>query len=275
LETESLEKQKLFLRSLAEGEYVTATEIYFLLSTRLPRVDLSVIKAKLVRIWRVWETRVHIGKIPYEQKSLTYMTGEVNRVVYDSQFAALWSFSKLTRTWVHLDNALAYLAPDFNYLRHLRLYLKESQGRQTVSEIRQLPHRLASSLNALHEIPERISDYTLFQEILMRRKAQMIQGSASKIDAVLAAGFAFISFLTLLVTMFLLTVFLMQYQYINLKSLLGPQLSRVATLIPYLRLPTWLILLAFFMISYICFRSQKKRFSRQEFGRQETNIALT
>lgn len=269
LEVESLKKQELFLRALSEREYVLAAEIYFLLASRLPRVDLNTVKEKLMRVWRVWETRVHIKNLPYEQKSLTFMTGQVNRVVHDSQFAPLWSFTKLTCAWVHLDNALGVLAPELNYLNQLKLYYRNAERRENFSKFLHLPSRMASALAALQQVPKRTSEYTLFREALMRRQAQVVQGSASKLDAIIAAGFAFFSFLSLVVGGFLLLTFSMRYLHIALEPLLGRQLSWLAHHLPVMGLGAWLLLFAAVGFLFGFFHTQKKRFQRQEFGQQD------
>ncbi|MCP4150314.1 MAG: AarF/ABC1/UbiB kinase family protein [bacterium] len=269
LEVESLKKQEMFLRSLSEGEYVAAAEIYFLLASRLPRVDLNIVKEKFVRVWRIWETRVHITDLPYEQKSLAYMTGQVNRIVYDSQFAPLWSFLQLTGTWVHLDNTLAALDPGLNYLKQLQIYFRRAEKRMTRAKLRRLPSRLAGALGALHRLPERTAEYTLFRETLLRRQAQVVQGSASKVDAVLAAGFGFVSFLLLVVSIFLVSVFSMHHLAIPLQPLLGSQLSWLAGRVPFMSSVTWLLLLTALGFLYVYFRIQKKRFSRKEYGGQD------
>jgi ubiquinone biosynthesis protein len=273
LEAESLEKQKMFLRALAEKEYVIAAEIYFLLASRLPRVDLNTVKEKLMRVFRVWESRTHLKNLPYEQKSLAYMTGQVNRVVNDSQFAPLWSFTKLTCTWVHLDNSLAVLAPELNYLTQLKLYFRRAERRDTFSKLRRLPSRLASALAALHQVPKRTAEYTLFRETLMRRQAQVVQGSASKLDAVIAVGFGFFSFLSMMVGGFFLVTFAIGFLQLSLQPLLGPQLSGLAARIPPMSLGLWLVFLAAFGFLYGFFRTQKRRFSRREFGQSDNAAA--
>lgn len=266
LDMESLKKQKMYLRTLSEGEYVTAAEIYFLLASRLPRVDLNTVKEKLVRVWRIWETRVHIKDLPYEEKSLAYMTGRVNRVVYDSSFAPLWSFVRLTCTWVHLDNSLAVLWPEMNYTEQLKRYFYTSERRMERSKIKQLPSRIAGAMAALHEVPKRTGEYTMFREALIRRQAQVVTGSASKLDAVIAAGFSLISFLILVIGGFLYSVFAMRFMDIEMQHILGPQLSRLALHVPEMNITAWLILLVMFIFLWGFFRIQKRRFSRQEFG---------
>jgi ubiquinone biosynthesis protein len=266
LELESLGKQEMFLKSLSEREFVTAAEIYFLLASRLPRVDLNTVKERLLRVWRVWETRTHIADLLYEQKSLAYMTGRVNQVVHDSQFAPLWSFTRLTCAWVHLDNALAALYPQLNYLSRLRRYFRRAELRNNFAKLRRLPSRLASSLAVLHEVPDRTAEYRLFREALLRRQAQVVQGSASKVDAIIAAGLGFVSFLLMMVTGFLLLVFALQQLHLSLEPLLGPQLTWLASRVPPMGLGVWLVFLTAIVFLYGLSHTQKKRFSRQEFG---------
>jgi hypothetical protein len=203
------------------------------------------------------------------EKSLAYMTGQVNRVVNDSHFAPLWSFTKLTCAWVHLDNALAALAPQLNYLEQLKIYLRHSERRENFSKLVHLPSRLASTVSAIHQVPKRTAEYKLFQEALLRRQAQVVQGSASKLDAVIAAGSGLVSFFLLVVGIFSLLVFSIRKLRIPLEPILGPQLTWLAGRIPGMSLVVWLLLFAAFALLYGYSRKQKKRFERQEFGRNQ------
>jgi ubiquinone biosynthesis protein len=274
-EIESLQKQKLFLRSLAQNEFVNAAEIYFLLATRLPRVDLGVVKEQLIRIWRVWEARAHVRDLDYKEKSLTYMNGEINRILYKSHFKPLWAFSKLTCTWVHLDIAISILSSEFNYIKQLHIYFKDEQKRDTVSKILQLPSRVISSLTALHEIPDRIADYSIFQENLIRRKALVVQSSVSKIDSVIATGFSFTTFCLMITNIFLFLVFLKQQGRVSIESILGSQLTWVSSQIPDLGLGSWIGILTLFTVLYFFFRNQRIRFCKQDFGGDDIGKAET
>ena len=265
LEAESLAKQKMYLRALSEGEFVTAAEIHFLLADRLPRVDLNTVKEELVRIWRVWETRTHVEDIPYHQKSLTYMSGQLNRVVRNYRFGAQWSFSKLSGTLAHLDTALASLSPELNYLNLLRVYFSHLEGREARKKLLNLPARLTASLTALHEMPKRMAEYSLFQETLMRRQAQVVQGSATKLDAVIAACFGFFSFAALVAGLVLGWIFLVRWKLLHTDTL-GAQLTGWAEPLISLGVLAWvgLFCLVWFLISFC--NKQKHKFDQREFG---------
>jgi len=266
LEVECLTKQRMFLQALTEGEYITAAEIYFLMVTQLPRIDLNKVKDKLLRIWRVWETRVYIKELDFSEKSLTNLTGLTNRIFKDSLFSPLWSYSKLIVTWAHLDNALSYLSPTLNYVKKLGRYFRDAQNRETTEKISRLPERMASAAVAISQMPERISSYTLFQDIMMRREAQVISGSASKLDSVIAGGFAFCFFMVLIAAVFLLFVVISQFEWFNVESLLGPQLSWLVDRIPRFGGVLWLLFLALITGTFLFLSKQKNRFRSKEYG---------
>jgi ubiquinone biosynthesis protein len=266
LEGESLMKQKLFMRSLAEGEQATAAEIYFLLATRLPRVNLGIVKEHLVRNWRVWEQRAHVEDLPYRDKSLSWMMGQMNRIINQHGFAAQWSFSKMSVALLHLDRVLALLEPRWDYHRFLRVYFQRESERETFRKLRNLPKRATASLVALHEMPKRMAEYTLFQESLVRRQAQVVQGSASKVDAIIAALFSFFSFLTI-IAFFLTGAGTMHYHAaVNMEPWLGTQMTRWFDHLPQGSLLHWLLAMIFIVVLFLVLRGQQKRFRQGEFG---------
>jgi hypothetical protein len=199
----------------------------------------------------------------------------VNRVVYDSHFAPLWSFAKLTCAWIHLDIALGALAPELNYLTELKKYFHDAERRDNIVKFVRLPSRLASAISALHQVPKRTEEYMLFRETLMRRQAQVVQGSASKLDAVISAGFGMVSFLLFVIGLFFLMVFLIRHLNLDLVPLLGPQLSRLADRVPDMSTGVWMSLFAAVGFLYGFFHRQKKRFSSQEFGKLGNTTAET
>jgi hypothetical protein len=92
----------------------------------------------------------------------------------------------------------------------------------------------------------------------MRRQAQVVQGSASKLDAIIAAGFALVSFILLVIGGFLLLTFSMRVLHITLEPLLGRQLSWLAAQVPEMSLGVWLALLTAFAFLYGFFHIHKK-----------------
>ena len=275
LEGESLMKQKLFMRAFAEREHATAAEIYFLLANRLPRVNLEAVKDLLVRVWRTWEFRTHVEDLPYEEKSLSWMMAKMNTIINQHGFAAQWSFSKMSVALLHLDQVLATLAPRWDYHKHLRLYFQREGERETYRKVRNLPKRAVASLLALHEMPKRMGEYTLFQESLVRRQGQVVQGSASKVDAIIASLFAFLAFAIFLALVLLISATLPHHGLADISPWLGPQLTGWLTRLPPGLFSYWFLAIGGTVMLFLILRLQHRRFVQGEFGKSGTKQTIS
>ena len=74
------------MRAIADQRYATAADIYLLLAVRLPSIDVSVVKADLIRVWRRWHTQAYIKELKYSEKSISYMFENLNRTVFKHDF---------------------------------------------------------------------------------------------------------------------------------------------------------------------------------------------
>ncbi|MCP4395846.1 MAG: hypothetical protein GY801_00845, partial [bacterium] len=128
-----------------------------------------------------------------------------------------------------------------------------------------LQSRLASAVTSLHQVPKRTDEYALFKETLLRRQAQVVHGSTSKINAVIASASGMASFFLLFVNAFFVLVFCQRYLNVRLELLIGPQLARFANLVPDMHMGLWVFLFAILGILYQLFHTQKKQFQSFEF----------
>ncbi len=267
LEKESLEKQKMYLKSLARGEYVTATEIYFLLVSRLPKIDLYSVKENIVKVMRILEKRGYLEKLPYIEKSLGYMIGKINEIGFHSNFTPLWSSVKLNWALIHLDNSISLLYPELNYLKELRSYFKHSERRESIEQIFNMPSRITDSLSAVQELPIRNAEFKIFSEAIMRKQGQVVQGSSSKFDTVLAASFGFLSHVVLLVIFLLVLEF---YEFYfgsrSFETFLGDQLVFLSSYIPRMNILLWVCVFLILGGLFISLRKNRNRFHRTEYG---------
>lgn len=260
LERESLDKQCLFLKELAEAEYGTAAEIYFLLAFRIPKVNLNEIKEKLVRLWRTWETESRISDLPYEIKSMSRMLLRMQTLSYKAKFAAQWSLSRLQRTWIHLDSALKHLDPRFDYWSELGTYFQDRESRLRVLRLINTPQRIAGAVRSLQALPKRMEEYQVFQENMMRRQAQVAQGSSTKVDALLRVLFGWLAFTALLLLLFLLPATFGIGNLEGIKTIGGTQIHAVLVDIASLPRTSRWILLFVTGFAFIFSRRFAKRF---------------
>lgn len=194
LDRELLQKKLLYLNYLAKGDFVTAAEIHFLFGKRLPRVNLERVKESLIRIWRRWEMKAFVRTIPYDERSFTTMYGEVNETLTRERFSAVWFLSKLNTSLIGMDLCMAVLDSNFNPIIQMRRYFREAAGRKTVQQVRELPSRITANLDVLHAFPEKMEEFNLLRESLMRRQALVIHGSSNKLVALAEMGISLIRF---------------------------------------------------------------------------------
>lgn len=244
LESEQVTKLRLLVQSLAASEYAAAADYFFLLTAHLPAVDIAQVKAGMVRLMRAWETEVHVRQRPYHSKSMTYLTSELNKLALESGFSVQWSLSKMVGALANLDTSLASLWPPMNYLKQLRGYIQRAELRRIRTVLGEAKSRLSRSTVAAWDIPRRFSESMLFQQILARRQAQVIQGSASRIGTFLAGILATTAFALGGAEIFLLFTFLSQHSRFPVREILGNQIFGAVAALPSLNFWLWLVILA-------------------------------
>lgn len=232
LEVERLARHALYLRAIAESEFAMAADVQFLLSTRLPIVDLAEVKEELIRVWRTWEGRTHIRALPYDERSLTAMFEGVNQVVSRHRFAVQWSLSRLARTFANLDISLKHLHPTLNATRWLRRYFTRAAARGRRDRSRKMPRRATRAVVAAARLPRMFSESTVLQQGIVRRQAQVLEGSTTKAGELLAAVLRYTALLLLLAGAMLLGAFVDRQGLADIARVGGAQLAGVIRMLP-------------------------------------------
>ncbi len=262
LEGELLSKYRLFLQSLAHQRYSNAADVYFVVATSLPVVDLSRVKAELTRIWKVWGMKTHIRKFEYQDKSLGAMFEEMNQLVFTYQFTIQWSLSKLARTLANLDASLRYLAPAMNYSHYMRRYFARADKRTAHTKLWQASHKIPRSINTSQTLPKQVSEYLLFQQNILRRQAQVFQGKTTKVGYVIASLLGGLSLVLLSLEGVGICAFLHQVFGYPIQQLIGHQLFAVIRLLPDMNWSLWLVWLGAIMYLFMIVRRVKAQFQQ-------------
>ncbi len=244
LELELLEKYRRFFLALVQHRYESAADIYFLLAVSLPDIDITVVKSKLIRIWRVWETRTHIQDLPYHQKSITAMFAQVDTTLFQYQFAIHWPLSRLMRTWTNLDTSLTYLKPDIKYLSFLRKYFAQAARRTQKNTVRQLPARMSDSILALQELSAQYSEFSYFQDAVLRRQVQIFQGKVSPPWAAVGKLLGAVGMALCVVEGAAFGALLHQWLHLPIQQVFGSQITAWLTHLPGLHWGQWITILA-------------------------------
>jgi len=124
-----LEYYKMSMKGVGEKDFPMAVDYLFLLSDRLPPIDVEAVKAKVVRTYQAWSERAEQKELPYYEKSIGNMGLEAGNVLIEHKVVLSWSFMKISRTWATLDASLATLIPEVNYMKLVAKYFAGAQRR--------------------------------------------------------------------------------------------------------------------------------------------------
>ena len=178
---EYLQKLRLFFRTLATRDYAKAADLTLLLCTTLPAIDVERVKEDLGRVLRAWTARTYVAELPYDQKSIDNATVEVMKTLLLHGCAMDWSFLRVRRAIAILDASLVYLYPGVNYSELCEDYFRRAERRRLEQvEPAALARRLATSALRGLDIQDRLSEFTMFYGTIIRRNAQVFQGTTDR-----------------------------------------------------------------------------------------------
>jgi ubiquinone biosynthesis protein len=264
LESENLERHRMFFEALADGEYSSAADLYLLLATTVPVVDVADVKARLVRIWRAWEARSHVLDLPYDERSISQILNEVNGVTFDYKFASRWSLARLARTWANLDSSLAELDPRMNCRRAMRRYFRKAERRQARAAVAATLQTGVRSLNAAGELRKRLAEYRHFRDAVFRRQAQVFQGSTTKAASLVVALLGSTGLLFLFTEVFFGMALLHQHHGVAIQPLAGGQVAEAVMALPEIAEWMWAAILVALLYLHRRVRALKRGFSETE-----------
>jgi ubiquinone biosynthesis protein len=274
-EREFLEKYRLFVRALAVRDYAKAADMSLMLCVSLPSLDLEEVKAHVVRTLRQWATRTLVESLPYREKSIDNATIEVVNVLSRYGCTMDWQWLRIRRALMTLDRSLERLYPGVNYTRVLQKYLEKAERRTLRAVVGPplLRRTLGGYMTAL-DIQDRLDEYTMFQGALVRRHAQVFQGATTKVAALLAALVDQLTIAVALVGALALVVFLEQRYPSWTRSIVGPQLARLADGAPRLDGALWVLIFLLLAYGYRVFFSLARRLRQKDVRSHERVAAV-
>ena len=270
---EYLEKLRLFMSALATRDYSKAADLTFLLGGTLPLIDVERAKADLVRMLRSWGTRTHVRELPYEEKSIDNAMIRVTKIMFHYRCTLDWQFLRVRRGLATLDSSLITLLPDADYTKLIQQYFRKAEKRalRSMLGMQIIPRLLKSSTTAM-AVTDSIYEHSFYQGAIIRRQAQVFEGTTSKFAYFFAILAGQVALAELIAGAVLMLVFL--YQHHGIEPLLGEQISRIAAYFPHLGYQIWIGILL--LDVYFCITSFKlrKRFAQREVGGRDTHTSI-
>ncbi|MGE3805772.1 MAG: ABC1 kinase family protein [Gemmataceae bacterium] len=182
VESEFLRRYVQSMRALATYHYGRAADLTLLLCPELPVIDLASLKERMVRCFRAWDARSQLKRMPYHEKSLASVYGELNKILYSCDIIPTLTFMKICYNWATLDDSLTLLIPDENYSRLFRNYFKSADRRFMRNAFRG-----RSLMQALMSLKDTVSEYQQLLAPMLRRGALVFRGGTTKLSDAMAS----------------------------------------------------------------------------------------
>src|SRR5207249_3309847 len=163
LESEYLDKFRLFIKALATHDYSKAADMAFLLLANVPVTDLEPAKEDMIRCLRAWSARTYVKELPYHEKSVDSAWSEVGKVMFAYHCTSEWAYLRIRRAFSTLDASLMQLYPEANYMQLMHSYFRKAERRGLRGLARRRSwNRLVMSLSTAADLPEKISELAFF-----------------------------------------------------------------------------------------------------------------
>lgn len=202
------------------------------------------------------------------------MFGRLNAIAFDNGISVQWSLTKLMRCLENLDLSLVYLVPKTNCRNYLTHYFNAADSRLKKIDKRRLIMNIPRSVAASKKLSYKFREFTIFQQQIVRRQAQMTQGNVTKSSYIIAAIFGFTSMLLFFIELIALLLLVEHCFGYTTSSLVGNQISSLVNSIQIINCHWTIAGSIITLYLFILTRKAKKRMERVEIIIPETHAAV-
>lgn len=256
-ETEWLGRFRIMTEAMAKRDFSKVADMALLLVGTLESAELGDFKPKVIRTLRTWATRTYVKEYPYHEKSIEAANVGITRVMIQHRLTTEWAFLRISRVLSTLDSALVYLFPDINYSRLVRDYFLAADRRRIRKASRDLGPRLLDGILTLVNLQAGASEYLFHQSAIIRRQAQVLEGTTTKVGFFFEVVFGGITALLAASGVVFMLAFLHQHHHAWVQPWMGNLIEQLTLVLPKLEHSTWLVIL--FLDVYLCRTSIRLR----------------
>lgn len=226
--------------AIGNRDYAKAVDLYLIMAPNLPPRDLSPVKEQIVRLFRDMEPQTKIKSIPYHQKSIARISGEIAQVLSSNGVHSSWDLLRSLRAQLTLDASLMFLMPDIDFMKLIPRYLGEMRARQQkqVRSLDALRLQLAKASEA-SELPKKLVENAYFEGEHLRQRALHYEGRVSRAARVGRYLFSVLSRISLLAVV-LAGLGLLHQRYDGLRVLRSAYLHGFLQRVPPLEPLAWI-----------------------------------
>ncbi len=177
----------LFVQALADRSFREAASRFVALFEPVPPVDLDRMKQDLAGVMRRWHACTRVRSLPYESRSLVFLTANLARTCLDYGLGLDWSLVRIDHGHLAVDAAARELCPQVDYPEEFARYFRKALRRRLRENVRSNPAldagvgMIAVAEGLSHQLSRMGSD----MGSLAARQALRLETSTTKVAAVL------------------------------------------------------------------------------------------
>ena len=177
IEASQLSKYYMIFRATSDRDYVKVADIFLLLTTTVPNVDMETVRREVVKTMQAWESASRIPTLPFHRKSLTNAMLDILSVFRDFHIPIVWELLQVNRAELTMDASLAFLIPEVNYFKLIRKYQEGARRRQYAQWFaREAMQRRLEGLATVSDLPATLSETAQFDSEWVRIRAMRWEG---------------------------------------------------------------------------------------------------
>lgn len=233
--------------AIGARDYNKVVDMLLMLAPALPDRDLTHVREKIIQCYREYESISKIKEIPYHQKSVGRVMGDIVKDLGEAEVAFPWDLLRFNRSGLTLDASLMFLMPGIDYPKILRRYTDELRERQQKSLRR--PGLLRTQLASIGEridMPAKLAENAYFEGEYLRRRALKYEGYISKASQIGGQVFLTLSRFAVLAACAVVVV-LLQQRYGILDRLRGTWLYGSLERLPRWGTLIWIVVMGGFL----------------------------
>lgn len=231
--------------AIGNRDYSKAVDLYLIMAPNLPSWDLSGVKEQIVRLFRDMEPQTKIKTIPYHQKSIARISGEIAQVLSGNGVHSSWDLLRSLRAQLTLDASLMFLMPDIDFMKLIPRYLGKMRARQQKRMRSRAARRLQlAKVSESADLPQKLVENAYFEGEHLRRRALHYEGHISTAARAGRYFFMVLSRLCLLVGV-LAGLGLLHQRYDGFRALRSAYLHGMLNRVPHLDPMMWVLAMIF------------------------------
>jgi len=228
-------KYSAYTNAVAAGDLTKASDYIIRLGTDIPKVNLPTVRAKMSSALDAWLAKNQLKGLSFKEKSIGSATAELSQVLVKYGIPSNWSFLKLTRSFLTLDACVQFLLEDFDIIKIIRKYNRQSDRRALNRSLQ--PESIRTSVDRFFETVEEYNNLILPQ---LRHQSAPFVLTADVFALSLAFILRTLSLVLLISAVSVFYAFLYQYYFEIITSIHVPVAEEIVKQLPYIPYLEWI-----------------------------------